>query len=60
MWPELIRVELFGAERVLSSFGLFVAIGFMIGVWMATRLASKYGEDKVRDPQAVQIGRAHV
>ena len=25
----------------------------MIGVWMATRLASKYGEDKVRDPQAV-------
>ncbi|MDP6849673.1 MAG: prolipoprotein diacylglyceryl transferase [Planctomycetota bacterium] len=53
MWPELLRVELFGAERVLSSFGLFVALGFMIGVWMATRLASKYGEDTTRDPLAV-------
>lgn len=53
MWPEVLRIELFGAERVLSSFGLFVAAGFLVGVWMATKLASRYGEVPERDRLAV-------
>ena len=53
MWPEVFRFELFGADRVLSSFGLFVAAGFLVGVWMATRLAGRYGENPERDPLAV-------
>ncbi len=53
MWPVILRFDLFGAERVLSSFGLFVAGGFLVGVWVATRLAARWGENPDQDPERV-------
>ncbi|RMH02394.1 MAG: prolipoprotein diacylglyceryl transferase [Planctomycetota bacterium] len=51
MWPTVFRISLFGREFSLGSFGLLVAIGFLVGVSVGTRLARRYGEDPERDPQ---------
>lgn len=49
MWPEVFRIEVFGAVIPLKSFGLFVACGFLAGFWMGTRLSRKYGSDPAKD-----------
>jgi len=41
VWPEIFVV--FGVP--LRSFGFFVAMGFLVGVQLATRLSRKYGSD---------------
>jgi len=51
VWPTLFRVTLFGKEFALGSFGVFVALGFITGVIVATRLARRYGEDPRRDAE---------
>ena len=53
MWPEVFRIALFGRELPLRSFGLFVAVGFLFGVWWGTRLARRYGADPEHDPDKI-------
>lgn len=54
MFPELFSIELFGREIPLRTFGPLVALGFLIGVWVGTRLSRRYGADPVHDPQRCQ------
>ncbi len=49
MWPTVFQIGGFS----LGSFGLLVALGFLIGVNVATRLAARHGEDPERDPLRV-------
>jgi len=46
VFPELFRFTLFGHVIPLRTFGLFVAAGFLVAVWKATRLSFKYGNPK--------------
>lgn len=49
MWPELFTIP--GLDKPLGSFGLLVAIGFLVGLGVAGKLFRKYGNDRVNDPQ---------
>lgn len=49
MWPELFSIGGFP----LRSFGFFVALGFLVGVQVASLLAKRYGEGE-KDPEHVQ------
>ncbi|KAA3607212.1 MAG: prolipoprotein diacylglyceryl transferase [Planctomycetota bacterium] len=53
MWPEIFSFELFGREFPLRSFGLFVAAGFLIGIWYGTRLSRRFGSDPQHDHEKV-------
>jgi phosphatidylglycerol:prolipoprotein diacylglycerol transferase len=50
VWPEIFTFELFGKSFPLRSFGLLVALGFVVGVRVAQKLATKYGTDPKNDP----------
>jgi phosphatidylglycerol:prolipoprotein diacylglycerol transferase len=41
MYPEILRIQSF----VLHSYGLLVALGFLVGLWLAGRLATESGLD---------------
>lgn len=47
MWPEIFSIGGFP----LRSFGFFVALGFIVGVQVATALAKRYGSDPAKDPE---------
>ena len=49
MWPEIFRV--FGVP--LRSFGFFVAMGFLVGVQVASRLSRTYGSDPEKDADRI-------
>lgn len=49
MWPELFTIPFL--DFPLRSFGLLVAIGFLVGVAMGSKLAGRYGADTKLDPQ---------
>jgi phosphatidylglycerol---prolipoprotein diacylglyceryl transferase len=49
VWPEIFVV--FGVP--LRSFGFFVALGFLVGVQLATRLSRKYGSDPDLDADRI-------
>ena len=61
MWPTLFRIplpsflqDLFHAADIpIRSFGLMVMLGFLVGLWTASRLARRFGADPVKDPQRV-------
>ena len=48
MWPELFTIPFL--DFPLRSFGLLVALGFLIGVGTGSKLASRYGANKELDP----------
>ncbi len=52
MWPEIFRIELFGNEFPLRSFGFFVACGFLVGFWVGKRLTFRYGSNPQEDYKA--------
>jgi phosphatidylglycerol:prolipoprotein diacylglycerol transferase len=45
-----ILFEVPGLGWPLRSFGVMVAIGFLIGSWILGRLAARYGDDPAQDP----------
>ena len=49
MWPELFTI--FGLP--LRSFGFFVALGFIVGVQVASWLSKRYGSDPEHDAQRI-------
>lgn len=49
MWPELFTIPFLDAP--LRSFGLLVALGFIIGVAMGSKLAGRFGADREKDPE---------
>ena len=49
MWPELFTIPFL--DFPLRSFGLLVAMGFLIGVATGSKLAGRYGADPKLDPQ---------
>jgi len=51
VWPEIFTLELFGFSLPLRSFGLLVAIGFLVALSLAQKLAVRYGADPKRDPE---------
>ncbi len=51
MWPELFTIPLF--DIPLRSFGLLVALGFIVAVAMASKLAGRYGNNLETDPQGI-------
>ena len=49
MWPELFTIPFL--DLPLRSFGLLVALGFLVGVGVGSKLAARYGADTKLDPQ---------
>lgn len=49
MWPEIFRI----GDFPLRSFGLFVALGFIVGVQVGAWLSKRYGTDPQRDPERI-------
>ncbi|MDP6963027.1 MAG: prolipoprotein diacylglyceryl transferase [Planctomycetota bacterium] len=49
MWPELFTIPFI--DFPLRAFGLLVATGFIVGVAVGSKLASKYGADPKNDPE---------
>jgi len=49
VWPELFTIPIVGVP--LRSFGLLVALGFLIGVAMGSKLAGRFGADRKHDPE---------
>jgi phosphatidylglycerol:prolipoprotein diacylglycerol transferase len=48
MHPILFEIP--GLHLPLRSFGLMVALGFLVGSWVLGRLAARYGDDPQNDP----------
>ncbi len=48
MHPILFEIP--GVDLKLRSFGVMVALGFLIGSWILGRLAARYGDDPANDP----------
>ncbi|HEX9793582.1 MAG TPA: prolipoprotein diacylglyceryl transferase [Planctomycetota bacterium] len=53
MWPQVFSIELFGKVFPLRSFGLVVAVGFLVGIWWGTRLSFRYGSDPRNDHRKI-------
>ncbi len=49
MHPILFRIP--GLDFPVRSFGLMLATGFLVGSWLLTRLAQRYGDDPKEDPE---------
>ncbi|MBK7645435.1 MAG: prolipoprotein diacylglyceryl transferase [Planctomycetes bacterium] len=49
MHPILFTIP--GLGFPLRSFGLMLAIGFLVGSWILGRLAARYGDDPKNDPE---------
>jgi len=49
VWPELFTIPFL--DFPLRSFGLLVALGFLVGVSTGSKLAGRYGANKELDPQ---------
>jgi phosphatidylglycerol---prolipoprotein diacylglyceryl transferase len=43
MWPRLFELRLPGLHLGLPTYGALVALGFSVGVWLATRAARRQG-----------------
>lgn len=48
MHPVLFEIP--GLHFPLRSFGVMVALGFLLGSWILTKLAERHGDDPERDP----------
>jgi len=48
MFPELFEVP--GLHFPVRSFGLMLALGFLLGSWLYTKLAERFGDDPQHDP----------
>jgi phosphatidylglycerol:prolipoprotein diacylglycerol transferase len=51
VWPELFTIPIF--DLPLRSFGLLVALGFIVAVAVASKLAGKYGNNLETDPEGI-------
>ena len=49
MHPILFEIP--GLDLPFRSFGLMVAIGFLVGSWLVGKLAARYGDDPKADPE---------
>jgi phosphatidylglycerol---prolipoprotein diacylglyceryl transferase len=49
MHPILFTIP--GLEFPIRSFGLMLALGFLLGSWMLGKLAARYGDDPKGDPE---------
>ena len=48
MHPILFEIP--GLDLPLRSFGVMLALGFLLGSWVYTRLAERHGDDPEKDP----------
>ena len=48
MYPVLFEIPVLGFP--LRSFGVLVAAGFLVGIWLWARLLARYGRDPEEDP----------
>jgi hypothetical protein len=48
MHPNLFEIP--GLHFTVHTFGLMLAIGFLVGSWLLGRLAARYGDDPEKDP----------
>ena len=48
MHPDLFNLRFFGREIGIHSYGLLVAMGFVAGIWVATRQARRRGLEVAR------------
>lgn len=48
MHPILFEIP--GLNLPLRSFGVMLALGFLLGSWVYTKLAARHGDDPVHDP----------
>jgi len=53
VWPVLFTVRILGHELPVRSFGLFVMVGFLVGMWWGTRLSRRYGSDPEHDHERI-------
>ncbi|MCP4094320.1 MAG: prolipoprotein diacylglyceryl transferase [Planctomycetes bacterium] len=51
MWPELFTIPIF--DLPVRSFGLLVALGFIVAVAVASKLAARYGNNLETDPLGI-------
>jgi len=51
VWPELFTIPIF--DIPLRSFGLMVALGFIVAVAVASKLAARYGNNLKTDPEGI-------
>jgi phosphatidylglycerol:prolipoprotein diacylglycerol transferase len=51
VWPELFTIPFF--DLPLRSFGLLVALGFIVAVAVASKLAARYGNNPETDPEGI-------
>lgn len=49
MHPILYTIP--GIDFPLRSFGIMLAMGFLVGSWLLGRLAARYGDDPAQDPE---------
>jgi phosphatidylglycerol:prolipoprotein diacylglycerol transferase len=49
MHPILFKIP--GTDFPLRSFGVMLTIAFLLGSWLMSRLAARYGDDPVNDPE---------
>lgn len=49
MHPILFKIP--GLDFPVRSFGLMLATGFLVGSWLLTRLARRFGDDPKHDPE---------
>ena len=49
MHPILFKIP--GLDFPVRSFGVMLAIGFLVGSWLLTRLAARHGDDPKGDPE---------
>jgi phosphatidylglycerol:prolipoprotein diacylglycerol transferase len=57
MWPILFEIPIpfVGIEIPVHSFGVMVALGFLVASSLVSRYARRYGDDPERDPERFQV-----